>query len=302
MATMTEGNLNYLLDEVVTAVAMDSAFEGEAVTPMLYAMRAATGRRERVASFAGLDVFSAKQETVAPAEDEVVQQFEKTLVPTAFAKLVKFSRELAEDEEWGFISKLADNIGASFQQTIETNGAAPFIDAFAGATYKAEDELSICNTAHLNKDGGNSQGNYGTNALGMDGVKASRTAMRKITDYRGKFKSKLKPDMLVVPVDLEETAWEIVRSLGRPDSANRAENMYNGMFSMVAWDELTDTNDWFMIDSQKMRARQNLLWLWRTPFEIASSGDWASGVRQVGGYFRSVHGVIDWRWIYGNSP
>lgn len=302
MATMVESSVTYLLDEVTSAVLFDAAFDPGAamVGPGLYTMRESVGRRERISSFAALDVFGTKAETAAADEDEMIQQFQTTFTPVAYAKQIPFSREVADDEEWGMIENLAALFGQAFQQTLESNMAAPFIDAFTGATYLAEDSLSMCNNAHLNGDGGNSQDNYGTNSLTLSGVKTSLIAMRKITNYRGTSKSKLRPDILMVPVDLEVDSWEIVRSAMRPDNANMAANMFNGSMQLVVWDELSDTNAWFLLDSRKMA--RNLLWLWRTGFETFGDGDLFTGTRKLGAYFRASFGLVDWRFVYGNNP
>jgi hypothetical protein len=191
-------------------------------------------------------------------------------------------------------------LGEAFNQTVEDKGSDLFNDIGSGATYLAEDSLSIANNSHINASGGNSQDNNYTNSLNMTGIKTCRTAMRKFTNYSGDSKSKIQPDGLVVPVDLEEDAWEVVNSIGRPDNANRASNMYNGKFKLYVWDELTDTNAWFMVDTRKMK--QNLMFLWRDPFELAGDGDLQAGTHQITAYCRFSLGCLDWRWVGFNNP
>jgi hypothetical protein len=295
---MTQGNLSYLLDEVVTGVIMDSAFFGEPLTPTLYSMRPMTGRRERITSVGSLSSFAVKPETVAATEDEITQQYQTTFTAVSYAKALVFSRELVEFEEWGTIARMGTEIGNAYMQTIEDYGSALFNDAVSGATYTAEDGSSICNNAHTNVDGLNSQDNYqASTALGMAGIKTCRDAMRAITNYEGTAFSKLKPDLLLLPLELEETGWEIVNSLGRPDSTNRVSNLYSGKFKLLVWDELTSATLWFMIDSAKMA--QNLLWLWSSTLETFGDGDLFTGTRKMGGYFRAIHGCVDWRWVMG---
>jgi hypothetical protein len=305
---LTESNANYVLDEVVTAVAFDAGFVSPSYMAELFFAREATGRRERTASVAGFTEFADKPETQEAGLDELVQQYEKTFVPVAKSKNVVYSRELARDEEWGMIAGLSRNFGDAFNVTVEKAAAALFNDSFAGTKYTGEDALSVCNTAHLNKDGGNSQSNYGTNALDMAGVKATRAAMRKTLDYRGVTNCNLDPKLLMCSLDYEEDAWKIAHSLGRPDTANRADNMFKDMFDILCWNLLGDPNTaatltyWWMLDTKWTRGKQNLLWLWRDPFEMMSDGDFFSGTRKVGAYYRAIHGCVDWRGIYGNIP
>lgn len=298
--SMTQGTLSYLFDEVVTSVIYDASFVGPAVAPFLFNMREMPSRRERVASFSGLDVFSEKTELAAAAEGEIVQQFEKTFTPTAFAQSLVISREAARDEEFGFVARLATSLGEAFQQTIEGKAGDFFNDADTGATYKGEDGLSLANSAHVNVDGANSQDNLYAVALSMANLKTVRDAGRKFTNYRGTAKAHCKFDLLMVPIDLEETAWQIVRSLGRPDDASNAMNMYNGMFDLLVFDEITSTTQWGLIDTKRMQ--QNLFWLWRDTYEAFGDGDLFKGQRRIGAYFRAAHGHVDWRWyVQGNS-
>jgi hypothetical protein len=303
---MTTGTLPYLVDEVVTGAIADEGFMGESTLGLMYAFPPATrGTRERTASFGGLPEFSVKLETVESTEGDISQQFEKTFVHTVRAEHVKLSRELMDDVAvmgYGDVIDMSAALGTAFAQTVETLAQAPFEDADVGASYKAEDGLSICNSAHVNAAGGNSQDNLLANALDMDGIKATRNAMRDFTDYAGVKKSGVKPNGLIVPTELEEAAWVIVRSTGKPDGTLTNEaNFYNGMFELFVLDQLTDADDWCMIDTRLMRARRNLRWYWRWPFSIFGDGNAFSGTRRVGAEFRSSHGVVDWRWICMNQ-
>lgn len=299
MATATQSTLSFIFDEVVSEVAYEAYYDLPYLWPVLYSVRNSMGRRERSASLGGLGLFQSKAETADASEGTVTQQFEKTFTHAAFSLKLPISREVVDDNEWGFLQEVGLELGNAAGQTMESRAAALFDDAFAGATYLAEDGLSVCHNAHVNVDGSNSQDNLLTNALSMSGIKSARTAMRKWTNYGGQ-KIAVNPDELLVRVDQEEDAWEIVRSVSRPDNANNAANMYNGMFNLYVWPFLStsDTNDWFMMDS-RLRAR-NLIWYQRIGLEIFGDGNLSAGTKTIGGYFRHSHGVKDWRFILGN--
>ncbi len=301
---ITSNTLSYALDEVVSAAAFESFFEQAFMMPMLYSVRPSGRRRERSASFGGLGDFEEKSPSAAAAETSLAQQYEKDFVHVAYALQVPIERELLDDEEYGFAVEVGRQIGIKAAYKMELLAAALFHDAFAGATYKAEDALSICNSAHVNSDSGNSQGNTGTSALSLAAIKSTRTAMRNCKNYRGDLLSVM-PDALLIPHDLEETAWEIVRSTGRPDTTNNAANFYNGMFKLFVWPFLStgvsggDANNWFMLDTRLLK--QNLIWYQRVPLEVFGDGDLFKGTRRIGGYFRASHGLRDWRGIYGHN-
>lgn len=296
---MTSQNLAFVLDEVVSGIAYEAFYEDQFMMPLLYDVRTSERKRERLASLAGLTLYSQKTNGAEPASDNVIQEFEKDFIHVSYGKKVSIERELVDDEEWGLLVDVGQQIGMLAAQTMEVTAAAAWSDFFTGATYKAEDNLSVCNSAHLNVDAGNSQSNTGTSDLDFAGIKAARIAMRKFTNYRGD-KMSVHPKLLVVPTDLEEVAWEMIRSTGKPDTANNNANMYNGMFDLVVWDFLTDTNAWFMVDPRLMKL--NLIWFQRIALEVFGDGNLFTGTRNIGGYYRAALGVRDWRWIYGNNP
>lgn len=295
---ITTTTLSYAVDEVVSMVAYETFYQEPFVMPMLYDVRTSSRRRERGASFGGVGPFEVKAEGVASNEDSIAQQYEKDFVHVAYGKQVPVSREIYEDEEWGVLADIGMQLGAMAAYTMEQSAAAPFNDAFAGATYTAEDAKSICNSAHTNVDGGNSQSNSGTNTFNLSGVETSRVLMRKFTNYNGD-KSPSRPRLILVPAELEITGWELINSEGKPDTANNNSNFYNGRFDMIVWDFLTDTNNWFLIDPMKMK--MNLIWYQRIALEIFGDGNLFAGTRKTGGYYRASHGCRDWRWIYGNA-
>jgi len=304
MALITSNSLSFVLDEVVSAVAFEAFYEESFMMPTLFGVRSSGRRRERLASLGGLGEFEVKNPGQTATEDTITQQFEKDFVHTAYGKTVPVERELIDDEEFGAVADLGRQLGTMAAYTMENKAAGIFRDAFAGATHTAEDALSLCNSAHLNVDSGNSQSNSGSSAFSMAAVKATRTAMRKFTNYNGELLG-VRPDALIMPPDLEEDAWEVVRSTGRPDTASRAENIYNGMFTLYVWDFISDgvtdgdTDNWFMVDSRRMK--QNLLWYQRIPLEVYGDGDLFAGKRRIGGYYRASFGVRDWRWVYGHA-
>lgn len=304
MATVSSNSMSFLLDEVVSAVAFETFFEEPLMMPTLYSVRQSARRRERLASFGGLREYSAKTAGAEAASDDMTQQFEKDFVHTAYAKQVNVERELLDDQEYGLLEDIGRQLGMMAAYTMEKNAAAPFNDAFAGSTYTAEDGLSLCNDAHVNVDAGNSQDNAGTTALSLTAVGTTRSLMRNFKNYEGDLMS-VRPNGILIPPDLEQTAWEIVRSTGRPDTTNRADNFYNGQFELFVWDFLStgisggDANNWFMLDTRIMA--NSLLWYQRVPLEIYGDGSLSAGTRKVGGYFRSSHGVRDWRFVYGHN-
>jgi phage major head subunit gpT-like protein len=300
MSTITQANASYVSDETVSIFAFDEFIQAQPRMPTLFTQQGSSTYREIRGSMSGLTDFSEKVALADPSEDSPIQQFKKEFVHREFALAVKVERKVYEDQQFPFFEQLGRKIGESAVRTFEKYAAKVFNEAFSSSNYLAEDALSLCNDAHLNSDGANSQDNKGTTALSYAAVDTTRTAMKRFTDYRGNVMA-VEPDLLLVPVTLERTAYEITRSSGDPTNANNVANFFNGQLSTLTWTYLdaVDTNNWFLIDSRLMK--QNLFWYWRMVLEIFGDGDAFKGLRRIGGYYRSSHDSIDWRWIYGHS-
>lgn len=300
MAITTSSTLSYAVDEAVTEVVFATLAEEPMLVPALFTQLSSTGPRETVASFGGLEYYEEKSESAEMTEDQVVQQFKTVFTHKVYAKKIRLTREIIDDEEWGVVAEHSRLMGSKAAETMEFHGARVFNDAFAGAHVTGEDGLSLCNDAHLNADSGNSQDNSGTNSLNHAGAKTTRTAMRNFTGYDSDQVINVMPDELLVPVDLEEDAFALLESTLVPGGANNDRNIFQGRMTLYVWPFLTDTNAWFMMDSRKRR--RFLRWYMRVGLEILSDASFSQGVRTIGGYMRWSRGFTDWRWIYGNNP
>lgn len=299
MSVLTHASASFVSDETISVLAFDQFRMAEMQMGNLYSQRGSIKHDEDHGSMAGFTNFTAKTPQSEPDEDSPVQQFRKQFIHSEFGKQSKVDRTVIDDSRFEFFARFGPLLGQSALRTFEEYAAKTFINSFTGADGGlCEDGLSLCNDAHVNADSGNSQDNKGSSALSHSTVSSTRISMRKFTDYRGN-RIAVRPDLLIVPDDLEQTAFEIVRSSGDPTSSNLKANFHNGRFGAVVWGELTSTTDWWMADSMMMMA--NLLWYWRIPLEIFGDGSLMKGTRSIGGYYRSSFGALDWRWVYGHD-
>jgi hypothetical protein len=140
--------------------------------------------------------------------------------------------------------------------------------------------------------------NAGTSALTHDNVVATRTAMRQFKDRKANI-LQVRPDTIIVPTDLESTAFEITQSVNRSDNAENASN-FNRTMRFVVDPLLSDANDWFMVDSQL--AKMHLMWFWRVIPELAVHPASAFDLElRTRGYMRYSFGADDHVWIYGHE-
>jgi hypothetical protein len=62
---------------------------------------------------------------------------------------------------------------------------------------------------------------------------------------------------------------------------------------------LTDTNNWFLIDSTRMK--EFLIWQQRIPMEFAKTNDFDTYVHKWSSYVRFGVQPLHWPWIYGHA-
>jgi hypothetical protein len=174
-----------------------------------------------------------------------------------------------------------------------------FNNAFS-STYTGGDGVELCGAHPYSPSNATTQSNAGSTALSYDSVIATRKLMKSFVDDKGN-KIPINPDTILVPLELEDTAWTAVESMSKPGTANNDGNFVRSRgFNVITWDYLNDANNWFMMDSRLMGLFAN--WFDLEPMEFAAdpSSDY-NLVAKYRGYMRYSYGWSDWRWVYGHE-
>ena len=223
---------------------------------------------------------------------------------------IAVERRLVDDDQYNQINRRASNMASAFNNTIETDAANVFINAFTdsgtnrmGQSTNGADGVALLSAAHPDSpaNANSTQSNEGTLALTIDNLDTTRQNMRSFKDDKGNLLG-VNPNTLLVPPELERTATQLIaqRATYEPNSAEFNVNMFAGRFNLIVWDRLTDANAWFLMDSTLMK--QHLIWQWRIRPEFSQSDDFDGLLAKYRGYMRYGIGWTDWRFIYGNNP
>lgn len=257
-----------------------------------------------VGSFGDMGVFKG---TIG--YDDIEQGYDVTYRHVQLAKGFKVERALFDDDLYGIIARKPRGLAIAAHRTMEKYAASVFNNAFTGSgtiTVDGETILSnsegkaLCSTAHpYSPSDATTQSNYGTSQLSPASVEATRQAMAAFKDDRGNLIT-TQADTLIVPRELEETAWEIISSKGKIDSAENNSNFHFGKYKLAVWDYLTDADGWFMVDSAMMRMYLN--WFDRIPLEFFKDKEFDTLISKFANYARISYGFSDWRWVYGHKP
>ena len=230
--------------------------------------------------------------------DDSKQSFRLQTEEIEYAFGLKTTKKLRRNDLYGIVQEQARLLAQRFRAARESIGAAIFNGGFSTTTIA--DTLSLYNTAHTSDVGGSNQSNRGTSAFSPANVEATRRLMIQFKTNRDNIQSATFPDMLLVPTNLEEQAFELIKSKGKVDTAQNNPNFHQGRYKLAVWHNwLTDTNNWFMINQRQMK-RFLGFHEWN-PVEFFNAGEFDTLVTKHVGYMSVNVSTPDWRWSFGQE-
>lgn len=273
----------------------------ESMIPMLYAMKTSIRDYEKLSGIGALsDVpdFDGSLDYDSPGQlyDVQVDFPEK-------AKGIKVERKLYDDDLFGIMDMRPRGLAISVARTREKSGASQFNDIFTDTTPGNRtngDGVALCSSSHpYSPDDATTQSNAGSTALSATAIEATRRiGHNSIFNDRGELLS-VNYDLILCTVNNEETAWEVINSKGKVETANNNRNFHYGRYKLAVWDRLTDSNNWFMIDSRLMKLFN--CWYDRVKPEYNQDRDFDTLVAKWSVYMRYGTVAADWQWIYGHN-
>lgn len=245
----------------------------------------------------GADAWDTYKDSGKVGAVDFNQGYKTTYTHETYPVRIEIERTLLEDDQYNVIGDYARKVGISAATKMELDAASVFNNAFS-SSYPGGDGKALCATTHpKNPNKSGSLVNKGTSALTKSAVSETRQAIMATEDDAGNILG-MTPDTLLVPPELEDEAIEIANSQLDPSSANNAINPQAGRYQVVPWHFLTDSTNWFMIDSVWMR--ENLRWYDRVGVEFMMTDE--NSVKIVyEARMRYSYGWDDWRWVYGHE-
>ena len=232
------------------------------------------------------------------------QGYDVTAEHRAFVNGFQVTRQMYDDDRHGIWERKSPALANAYSRTRQAHGARIFNFAFSNDSffYNNTEAVALCSDSHTTTSGASTAtgfDNLTTASLTATAVSSLRTQMR---GFRGDVANKISvmPDKLVYPIDLADRADEIIKSAKDPNSANNAYNPQgNGRWTGTDWEYLTDTNNWFMLDTKN--AKQWLVWFDRVPLEFGKAEEFDSFVAKWRAYCRYSYMWLNWRWIAGSE-
>lgn len=257
--------------------------------------------------FYGFGQVPKSGEATAVTYDSPGEGYKATAEPDVYKLACRVSREAYEDERYNMLKSIPKELSKSFVNT-ENIVAFTLINNGFNDSYTFADREPLFGDATtyahpLKGSGGlgyNRPASAGTD-LDATSLMAGLIALRRTLDDRGGYWNiSLLSDgvTLMVPLELQDVAYALVKSQLDPESAMNAENWLRGInIKVYVCDFLTDPDAWFLIAN---KSNHRIKMFNRIPLESNSDRESTTGCLVFGGYQRYIPYPEDWRGIYGN--
>ena len=168
-------------------------------------------------------------------QDSFGEASARTKVAT-YGKLFSLTRQAIINDDLGMFSKIATKYGSAAKRLVNK-----MVYAQLTGNVKMQDNVALFDSKHGNVAGTGE-------ALSVKAIAKAITAMRRQKGITGEATLNVTPKYLVVPPELEMTAYQIVNSTAAVDGVNSGVvNPYKGRFIVVADAELTDPDAWYLV-------------------------------------------------------
>ncbi len=267
------------------------------VMPKIFHENSSQKADEKDSSLSGFGLAPEVGEGAPIPYEDPVQGYDKTYTHVKYGKGFKITEEMVEDDLYREMNKRPQALGRAMRRTAEDQASLVFRRGFS-TTYLGADGKPLLSTSHPRSDGGTAQSNASSTGLILaeDNLQTARVAMRNQLDDKG-MKIDVLPDTLVIPIDLEKTAAEIIQSNGRQGTADNDMNFQKGKYKIVDWIYLTSTTAWFLLDSSV----NELNWFWRRRPVFKADEIFDTEFAVYKSTMRLSRGWSDWRGVWGSQ-
>ena len=251
---------------------------------------------ERDSAVTGFGLLTYTAEGGAVSYEDPIQMYDVSYVHLKYTKGFKVSEELYEDDRYNIINKKPQALARAARRTTEYLASTVFNNAFSSGT--GGDAKYLCSVSHPRADGGTAQSNASGSGITLTEVNLNTglLAMRGQLDDKG-MKIMAKADTLIVPPALEKDAQIITKSQLRSGTTDNDYNYYAGILKVVAWDWLSSSTAWFLIDS----SLHELNWFWRVKPDFKQDNAFDTGYALYKTRMRCSKGWSDWRGVWGSK-
>lgn len=223
-------------------------------------------------------------------QDSLGEASARTKVAT-YGKLFSLTRQAIINDDLGLFSKIATKYGSAAKRLVNK-----MVYAQLTGNVKMQDNVALFDAKHGNVAGTGE-------ALSVKAIAKAITAMRRQKGITDEATLNIKPKYLVVPPELEMTAYQIVNSTAAVDGVNSGvANPYKGRLIVVTDAELTDPDAWYLVADATQHDTIDVTYLngVETPRLETRQGFEVDGIEYKVAFDVGVD-AIDFRGLYKNA-
>lgn len=272
----------------------------EDMIPFLYSDEPSNGRDEMKFSSVGT-MTDFEEFTGTVAYNAQFQGYDTRMIPLEFTNGFQVERKLFDDDQYHVMDQKPRALRASAFRTRQKFAARIFNLAFVNDQYfyVNSEAVPLCSDSHTTTSEASTAVGFDNRITGALSAVSVATARRQMVQFRGDQAEiiSMTPDLLLYPPDLYEQAWEIISSPGKLDTANNNANVHQGRYEGREWNYLSNSANWWMIDTVMMK--QFLKWTDRVALEFGSAEEFDSYIAKWRAYMRFANCWTNWRWLIG---
>jgi phage major head subunit gpT-like protein len=293
----SRSNFSPLLIEGIRKVFFDALDPKSMVYKDIFDIQSSNKRKETDHTVAGIGMLSEKAEGEPTTYDDFVDGYSVDYIHTTYAKGIRITQELLEDELYGVIKKRSQALANSARYRMEFDHASLFNNANNTNVFTGGDGKALLSALHpLAAAQGEIYSNTSSSDLSGAALETAMTNFRRMKNDRG-LNVAIEPNVLLVPPELEFDALEILKSTGKPYTADNEVNPIQGRLQVKVWDYLTDASSWFVLSDKRYGAPISFN---RVPISFKEDGDFDTDDLKMKARTRYSFGFSDWRWVYGS--
>lgn len=308
---VTRAQFAALLEPILRGIRSDEDYPRPAqLYQKLYRVATSKKAKESFFELAGLGDFSEKGEGAVISYDDPVAGNEITFTHRRRALGYKITQEMLDHDQYQKIKRLERELQIATDDDLETLGHLLLNNGFAttkpsgSSGYRATGFAgeALFSTSHTQiRDTGTLANRPSTDVnLDWTGLADGITNFMLLEDGVGR-PITISPSRLWVHPNDMLTAKELLRSSGKPGTANNEINVLQGDLELVVSQYLTDTNAWFI--QGNFNDDNGSLWFWDTVAgaRTAMEDDFDTEVVKRKARHGESFGHADWRNWYGTN-
>lgn len=250
---------------------------------------------------AGFGTMPSKDERSSTVYDDPLQGTSKRYTHLTYSLGFRVSQELWEDDLYGVMKQMPEELAFSARDVVEITAAGIFINGFTDtADYRGPDSEPLFGDSttktHPLLGGGTTSNQLSTAAdLSVDSLELAIIGMEDTVNDRGLL-SKLVAGLLVVPTELQFQAKQILESELQAFTSNNQMNPFDGKdLRYYVWHYLTDPDAWFLLSK-----RNYLKFWWRVKPSFKNDDDFDTDDAKFKARQRFSVAYTDFRGTYGS--